>query len=83
MRNQPTFNIVNAYCSVEYSVAPQHGKSKQITKENIRIYFFLIFINNLSVTKAVYPAKSQNHQLKISKLGFINKQVKTDLSIFT
>lgn len=37
IRNQPTLNTVNAYCSVEYSVAPQHGKSKQITKENIRI----------------------------------------------
>ena len=39
-------------------------------------YKFFNFINNLSVTKIVYPAKSQNHQLKISKLRFINKTSK-------
>lgn len=58
-------------------------KANKSQKKTLEYIFFLIFINNLSVTKAVYPAKSQNHQLKISKLGFINKQVKTDLSIFT
>lgn len=58
-------------------------KANKSQKKTLEYNFFLIFINNLSVTKAVYPAKSQNHQLKISKLGFINKQVKTDLSIFT
>lgn len=44
----------------------------QETQTQILQYIFLIFINNLSVTKTDYPAKSQNHQLKISKLGFIN-----------
>lgn len=58
-------------------------KANKSQTQTLEYNFFLIFINNLSVTKAVYPAKSQNHQLKISKLGFINKQVKTDLSIFT
>lgn len=62
---------------------PNMEKANKSQKKTLEYNFFLIFINNLSVTKAVYPAKSQNHQLKISKLGFINKQVKTDLSIFT
>lgn len=62
---------------------PSMEKANKSQKKTLEYNFFLIFINNLSVTKAVYPAKSQNHQLKISKLGFINKQVKTDLSIFT
>lgn len=62
---------------------PNMEKANKLQKKILEYNFFLIFINNLSVTKAVYPAKSQNHQLKISKLGFINKQVKTDLSIFT
>lgn len=51
-------------------------KNKMHKPKLVRIYTFLIFINNLSVTKTVYPAKSQNHKLQISKLGFINKTSK-------